>query len=94
MDLQETDKESVIAAVHNTEGESTSNPTPNIELTSTHEDRTDCEMEVLGTYTNDPESKMTALVRRQSIDNNSVGDAQTDLRVRQLLRPIRYGQKN
>jgi len=35
-------------------------------------------MEVLGTYTNDPESKMTILGRRQSIDNVSDGDTQKD----------------
>jgi len=78
MDIQETDEEIGITAVHNTEGERTSNPPPNIELTSTHEDGTDGEMEVQGIYNNDPESKITTLGRRQSIDNNSDRDAQKD----------------
>jgi len=77
MDIQETDEGSGITSVHNTEGERTSNPPPNIQPTSTHEDRTDGEMEALGTYTNDLESKAT-LGRRQSIDNNSDGDTQKD----------------
>lgn len=78
MDIQETDDGSDITSVHNTEGENTSNPSPNMELTSTHEDRTDGEIEVLGTHTNDPEIKMTTLGIRQSLDSDSDGDTQKD----------------
>ena len=53
-------------------------PPPVPVLTWTHEDRTDGEIEELGTYIHDPESKMTKLGRRQSTDNNSDGDAQKD----------------
>ena len=49
IDIQETDEGSGITSIHNTEVEKTNNPPPNIELTSTLEDRTDGEKEVLGT---------------------------------------------
>lgn len=88
VDILETDEGNGVTTVHNTEGERTSDPPPNIELTSTHEDRPDGQMELLGTCTKHPESKMTSLRRRQSLDNYSDEETQKD-GVRRLLLPIR-----
>jgi len=51
---------------------------PNAEMTTTSGDRTDGEVDVLGTHNNEPGSKSTTLVRRQPTHDNNDGDTLQD----------------
>jgi len=78
MDTQETHVGSGNTSVHTTEAERVGKLHRNVEMTTTSGDRTDGEVDVLGTHNNEPGSISDTLVRRQPTDDNSDGDTLQD----------------
>jgi len=78
MDTQERDTDSGNTSVHTTEAVRVGKLHPNVEMTTTSRDRTDGEVDVLGTHNNESGSKSTTLVRSQPNDDNSDGDTLQD----------------